>query len=77
MLIISKMQTLEESIIIIITIDCYNNRVWIFIQKGKKTFIHPCMMLILKRYTLDESSLKIDITASTDKATVVNIRFDT
>ena len=34
------------------------------------------MMMILKRYTLDETSLKINITATTDRATVVNIRFD-
>jgi len=34
---------------------------------------YPGNLLTTLRYTLDESSLKIDITASTDRATVVNI----
>ena len=34
------------------------------------------ILISLKRYTLDGSSLKINITASTDRVTVVNIRFD-
>ena len=69
------MHTVDEYIII--TFNSYNNRGEYIYKWKKRPFIHPCMMLLLKRYTLDESSPKIDITASTDRATVVNIRFDT